>query len=138
VGQQRRRPGVSARHHHPKRGIGHTTLQNLGVFASKYKLSLFEALFSSSLGSCCRPRRVGSLHEFGRYMNDLEYRARHTSGAEDARAFMLDWLKDIDYEKHLYDGEDSEKLAASRWTNVLDFATGCPALRRHRSTTRRA
>jgi ATP-dependent DNA helicase Rep len=27
----------------------------------------------------------------------------------------------MDYEKHLFDGEDSEKLAASRWTNVLDF-----------------
>jgi ATP-dependent DNA helicase Rep len=31
------------------------------------------------------------------------------------------WLKDIGYEQHLYDGEDSEKLAAARWTNVLDF-----------------
>ena len=64
---------------------------------------------------------MGSLHEFGRYVNDLEFRARHTHGAEDARAFMLEWLKDIDYEKHLYDGEDSEKVAASRWTNVLEF-----------------
>jgi ATP-dependent DNA helicase Rep len=54
-------------------------------------------------------------------VNDLEYRARHTSGAEDARAFLNDWLKDIDYEKHLYDGEDSEKLAAARWTNVMEF-----------------
>jgi ATP-dependent DNA helicase Rep len=34
----------------PKRGIGHTTLQALGNFATQYKLSLFEALFSSSLG----------------------------------------------------------------------------------------
>ncbi len=34
----------------PKRGIGHQTLQSLGVFASQYKLSLFEALFSNSLG----------------------------------------------------------------------------------------
>ena len=42
-------------------------------------------------------------------------------GAEDARAFLADWLKDIDYEKHLYDGEDNEKVAAARWTNVLDF-----------------
>ena len=33
----------------PKRGIGHQTLAQLGVFASQYKLSLFEALFSSSL-----------------------------------------------------------------------------------------
>ncbi|RYF42221.1 MAG: ATP-dependent DNA helicase Rep [Comamonadaceae bacterium] len=105
----------------PKRGIGHTTLQNLGSFAGKYKVSLFEALFSSSLGSVLPAKAVGSLHEFGRYVNDLEYRARHTHGAEDSLAFMLEWLKEIDYEKHLYDGEDSEKLAASRWTNVLDF-----------------
>lgn len=105
----------------PKRGIGHTTLQNLGTFASKYKLSLFEALFSSSLGAALPAKAVGSLHEFGRFVNDLEYRARHTLGAEDALAFLLEWLKDIGYEKHLYDSEDSEKLAAARWTNVLDF-----------------
>jgi ATP-dependent DNA helicase Rep len=35
--------------------------------------------------------------------------------------FLLDWLKDIGYEKHLYDGEDNEKVAAARWTNVLEF-----------------
>jgi ATP-dependent DNA helicase Rep len=34
---------------------------------------------------------------------------------------LLQWLKDIDYEKHLYDGEESEKLAAARWANVMDF-----------------
>jgi ATP-dependent DNA helicase Rep len=105
----------------PKRGIGHQTLQNLGTFASKYKLSLFEALFSSSLGSALPGKAVGSLHEFGRYVNDLEFRARHTHGAEDARAFMLEWLKDIGYEKHLYEGEDNERVAASRWTNVMEF-----------------
>jgi ATP-dependent DNA helicase Rep len=105
----------------PKRGIGHQTLQSLGVFASKYKLSLFEALFSPSLPSVLNARAVGSLHEFGRYVNDLEFRARHTVGAEDARTFITDWLKDIGYEKHLYDGEENEKVAAARWTNVLDF-----------------
>src|SRR3954471_23172131 len=105
----------------PKRGIGHQTLQSLGVFAGKYKLSLFEALFSSSLGSALSTRAVGGLHEFGRYVNDLEFRARHTTGAQDARVFLLDWLKDIGYEKHLYDGEDNEKLAAARWTNVIEF-----------------
>ncbi|MDB5753350.1 MAG: rep [Ramlibacter sp.] len=105
----------------PKRGIGHQTLGSLGVFAGKYKLSLFEALFSSSLGSVLAARAVGSLHEFGRYVNDLEFRARHTLGAEAAKAFLLEWLKEIGYEKHLYDGEDNEKVAAARWTNVLDF-----------------
>ena len=105
----------------PKRGIGHTTLQSLGVFASQYKLSLFEALFSSSLPSVMSKRALDGLHEFGRYINDLEYRARHTKGAEDARAFLNTWLKEIEYEKHLYDGEDSEQAAASRWTNVMEF-----------------
>ncbi len=105
----------------PKRGIGHTTLAQLGVFASQYKISLFEALFSPSLPSAVPKRGIEGLHEFGRYINDLEYRARHTKGAEDARAFLNTWLKEIEYEKHLYDGEDSEQAAAARWTNVMEF-----------------
>ena len=105
----------------PKRGIGHQTLQQLGTFASRYRISLFEALFAASLGSVLSGKAIGSLHEFGRYVNDLSYRARHTSGAEAAAVFLRDWLKEIDYEKHLYDGEDSAALAAARWTNVLDF-----------------
>ena len=105
----------------PKRGIGHTTLGALGTFATQSKISLFEALFSHSLGSVLPAKAVGSLQEFGRYLNDLEYRAQRTVGAEAAKVFLTDWLKAIDYEKHLYDGEDSEKLAAVRWTNVLDF-----------------
>ena len=105
----------------PKRGIGHQTLASLGEFAAKWKTSLYEALFAESLGTALNARAVGSLHEFGRYVNDLEYRARHTVGAEDAKALLLGWLSDIAYEKHLYEGEDSEKLAAARWSNVLDF-----------------
>jgi ATP-dependent DNA helicase Rep len=105
----------------PKRGIGHTTLAKLGEFAGPWKTSLFEALFSPALAAQLGTKAVGSLHEFGRYVNELEHRARHTQGAEDAKALLLDWLKDIGYEQHLYDGEDSEKLAAIRWSNVLDF-----------------
>ncbi len=105
----------------PKRGIGHQTLGALGEFASQWKISLFEALFSPNLGMALKGRAIESLQEFGRELNDLEHRARHATGAEDAKALLLGWLKDIGYEQHLYDGEDSEKLAAARWTNVLDF-----------------
>ncbi len=105
----------------PKRGIGHQTLAHLGDFATKYRVSMFEALFSSSLGSVISGKALGSLHEFGREINDLEFRARHTLGAEAAKTFLLDWLKDIGFEKYLQDGEDSEKVAAARWSNVLDF-----------------
>jgi ATP-dependent DNA helicase Rep len=105
----------------PKRGIGHQTLAALGEFAGKWKTSLYEALFAESLGSVLSGRALGSLHEFGRYLNDFEFRARQTTGAEDAKVLLSGWLKDLDYEKHLHDGEDSEKLAAARWSNVLDF-----------------
>ncbi|MEY5100755.1 MAG: hypothetical protein RJA36_3474 [Pseudomonadota bacterium] len=105
----------------PKRGIGHQTLAQLGAFATQYKLSLFESLFSHSLAAAVNARALAGLHEFGRYLNDLEHRARHTRGAEAAKTFLADWLKDIGYEQHLYDSEDSEKAAAARWGNVIDF-----------------
>jgi len=105
----------------PKRGIGHTTLGALSTFADTYKLSLFESLFSNSLASVLPAKAVGSLQEFGRYLNELEQRAKKTVGAEEARVFLADWLKEIDYEKHLYAGEESEKVAAARWSNVMDF-----------------
>ena len=105
----------------PKRGIGHQTLAQLGEFAAKSHVSLFGALFAHSLGSALPARAVGSLHEFGRYLNDVRHRARHAMGAEPARAFLMDWLKDIGYEKHLHDTEDSTPLAAARWGNVLEF-----------------
>ena len=105
----------------PKRGIGTQTLSSLGEFAGRWKTSLYEALFAESLGTAVPARAIGSLHEFGRYVNDLEYRARHTAGSEDAKALLTGWLKDIGYEQHLHGGEDSEKLAAARWSNVLDF-----------------
>jgi ATP-dependent DNA helicase Rep len=105
----------------PKRGIGHTTLQQLGNFATQYKLSLFEALFSHSLPAVLPARAVATLHEFGRAVNDLEHRARHTVGHEDARKFLDDWLKDIAYEQYLNDTEENENIAAARWANVIDF-----------------
>jgi len=105
----------------PKRGIGHQTLGALGEFAAQRKQSLFEALFAPSLGGALKGRAIDALHEFGRYVNDLEYRARHCQGGEASRALLLGWLKDIGYEQHLHDDADSDKQGSARWTNVLDF-----------------
>jgi ATP-dependent DNA helicase Rep len=105
----------------PKRGIGHQTLGTLSQFGGKWKLSMFESLFSETLSAVLSARAMGSLHEFGRYITDFEYRARHTVGAKEAKPVLLEWLKDIGYEQHLYDHDENEKVAAARWNNVLDF-----------------
>lgn len=105
----------------PKRGIGHQTLSALGAFAGKHKISLFEALFSPSLPSVLSAKAIAGLHEFGRYINQLEYRARHTAGYANCRSFLQEWLQDIHYEQHLYHGQEQEKVAQARWQNVLDF-----------------
>jgi ATP-dependent DNA helicase Rep len=105
----------------PKRGIGHTTLASLGAFATQHKQSMFGALFNGMLPAAVPKRAMDGLHEFGRYINYLEYSARRTVGAEDARTFLNEWLKEIGYEQHLYDNEDSEKVAAARWSNVMEF-----------------
>ena len=105
----------------PRRGIGHTTLSKLGEFSAQHKLSMFGALFSHMLEAVIPKKSHDSLLEFGRYINELEYRARHTLGAEMSRVFLLDWLKEIGYEQHIYDSEDNETAAAARWSNVLEF-----------------
>ncbi|ARU04047.1 ATP-dependent DNA helicase Rep [Comamonas serinivorans] len=105
----------------PKRGIGNQTMAQLVQFASQAKLSLFEALFAHSLGTALPGRAVAGLHEFGRLMNDLQFRARHAEGAEAGRAFLNDWLESIGYEEHLKQHEETQQAAAARWANVQDF-----------------
>jgi ATP-dependent DNA helicase Rep len=105
----------------PKRGIGHQTLATLGEFAGRWKVSLYEALFAPSLATVLKGRALDGLQQFGREVSELQHRARHASGEEAARPLLMAWLQDLRYEQHLFDGEDSEKLAAARWQNVLDF-----------------
>jgi ATP-dependent DNA helicase Rep len=105
----------------PKRGIGHATLGALSQFAGRWKVSMFEALFAESLAAALKSKAIDGLHEFGRYVNDFQHKAKTTIGAEEAKPMLLNWLQEIGYEQHLYDNEDSEKAAQSRWGNVLDF-----------------
>ena len=123
----------------PKRGIGHQTLAALGDVRRPVEAEPVRGAVRRRRSARCSARaRVGALHEFGRYVNDLEYRARHTTRRRGrARRLLLGWLKDIGYEKHLHDGEDSEKLAAARWTNVLDFVDWIAQALRRRDRERR-
>ncbi|MBT0571727.1 UvrD-helicase domain-containing protein [Curvibacter sp. CHRR-16] len=105
----------------PKRGIGHQTLAALGQFASQYKLSLFAALFSSSLSSVLSAKALDGLHEFGRYVTHCQEDARAATDAKAANEFLMQWLETIRYRQYLIDSEDSAKVAESKWESVLDF-----------------
>lgn len=105
----------------PRRGIGHTTLEKLGNLATQQKCSLFEAIFSPYFSVTLAARAREGLTDFSGYVNDLSYRAQHTTGYAAARLLLLEWLKDIAYEQYLLDMEEHSKKAAMRWENVLDF-----------------
>ena len=105
----------------PRRGIGHQTLAQLGEFAGRMRVSLFEALYAPSLAAALSGKALASLREFGRCVHDWSHQARHTRGQSACRALLLDWLRDIGYEQHLADHAEREAEATSRWSNVLDF-----------------
>ncbi|WP_374659273.1 ATP-dependent helicase [Inhella sp.] len=105
----------------PKRGIGHTTLAALGAFAGAHKLSLHAALGSPGLTGSLSKRQLDALHDFGREVQTLRERAARAVGQTAAHSLCMDWLRDMAYEAHLQSGDDSEKAAANRWANVLDF-----------------
>ncbi|MBN8751348.1 MAG: hypothetical protein J0I65_28165, partial [Variovorax sp.] len=85
-------------------------------------------------GAGRHPRRIRGQGDRLKRRPDLEDVARgscsgvpHACGPvradrrQGVRAFLDTWLKEIGYEQHLYDGEDSEPAAAARWTNVMEF-----------------
>ncbi|SHF06203.1 ATP-dependent DNA helicase Rep [Lampropedia hyalina DSM 16112] len=105
----------------PRRGIGHQSLAQLGEFATRHKTSLFASLFNQMLPAAINARALAGLLEFGRQLNDLQHRASHTQGADDAARFLSDWLAEIGYEAFLRDQSDTDAQANARWNNVLEF-----------------
>lgn len=102
----------------PKRGIGATTLEKLGAAAGQWHCSLFEALFNDAIATSLGAKAVEHLREFGRFINQLEYRARTEAAGE----LLQELLSEIAYEKHLYDNAETDKQAAEKWQNVQEFA----------------
>lgn len=100
----------------PKRGIGNTTLERLGEFASAHKLSLFAAAFESGFQNDIGHRQLEDLLNFCQYINKLQDRAVRDPAGE----VLNDLLTTIQYEAFLYDSEEP-RAAESKWTNVLDF-----------------
>ena len=100
----------------PKKGIGSTTLERLGEYASAHKISLFAAAFEGGFQSEIGEKQLNDLLMFCQYINKLQYRATRDPAGE----VLNDMMTAIQYEAFLYDSEEP-RAAEGKWKNVLDF-----------------
>jgi len=100
----------------PKKGIGNTTLERLGEYASLHKISLFAAAFEGEFQRELGGRQLDDLLTFCQYINKLQDRATKDPAGE----VLNDMLTAIQYEAFLYDSEEP-RSAEAKWKNVLDF-----------------
>ena len=100
----------------PKRGIGSTTLERLGEYASGHNMSLFAAAFEGGFQSEIGSKQLEDLLTFCQYINKLQGRAARDPAGE----LLNDMMTAIQYEAFLYDIEEP-RAAESKWKNVLDF-----------------
>ncbi len=100
----------------PKKGIGSTTLERLGEYASKYNMSLFAAAFEGGCQHTLGARQLEDLLQFCQYINKIQARAVR----DPAEEVLNDLLKAMQYEAYLYDTEE-QRAAEVKWKNVLEF-----------------
>lgn len=100
----------------PKKGIGNTTLERLGEFASSHKKSLFAAAFEGDFQRDIGNKQLEDLLNFCQFITKLQARAVRDPAGE----VLNDLLTTIQYEAFLYDAEEP-RAAESKWKNVMDF-----------------
>ncbi len=100
----------------PKKGIGNTTLERLGEYASLHKKSLFAAAYEGAFQRELGQKQCDDLLTFCNYISNLQVRAVKDPAGE----VLNDLLTAIQYEAFLYDHEEP-RAAESKWKNVLDF-----------------
>jgi len=100
----------------PKKGIGNTTLERLGEYASAHKISLFAAAFEGDFQSEIGHKQLDDLLNFCTYIQKIKVRAVRDPAGE----VLNDLLTTIQYEAFLYDS-DEPRAAEAKWANVMDF-----------------
>ena len=100
----------------PKKGIGNTTLERLGEYASAHKISLFAAAFEQAFQAEVGAKQLDDLLTFCQYIQKIQARAVRDPAGE----VLNDLLNSIQYEAFLYDSEEP-RAAENKWANVLEF-----------------
>jgi len=100
----------------PKRGVGGTTLEALGVAAGRRQQSLFATVYAPGLESDLSVKQHTALREFCDFIRRIESRAIR----EAAGLVLGDLIKAVGYEAWLFESLDARE-AENKWANVRDF-----------------
>jgi len=100
----------------PRRGIGNLTLEKLATYAGMRNISLFDAVFESSIEQQLPIRQFEELQTFCKFINRMQERAVK----EECTPVLNDLMSAIDYEAWLFDSHEPRQ-AETKWTNVSDF-----------------
>jgi ATP-dependent DNA helicase Rep len=102
----------------PRRGVGATTLQALGVYAGERHLSLFAAASETGMAARLSTRQHEALLAFCAFIARFSARAR----TEAVGSVLDDLLAGIDYEAFLR-ASDARHVASTKWANVGSFCS---------------
>jgi ATP-dependent DNA helicase Rep len=101
----------------PRREIGPTTLENLGLHAASLGTGLLAASFDFGLAQRLNARQLATLRAFTHWMNEMILRARED---EDSIKVVTDLLDEIRYDEWLKSTVGDDKTVARRMENVLE------------------
>jgi len=101
----------------PKREIGPSTLEKLGIYAKQRNTSLFEASFEIGLEQTLSGKPLERLRHFTQWLTQTADNAEHG----DPLAVIEGLIKSIHYETWLLDTSTNPKTAERKMENVLEL-----------------
>jgi len=101
----------------PKREIGVGTLEKLGSYANKRKVSLFAAIFEMGLQEHLTGRGLIAVRKFG----ELIAKTSDNLNRGDTMAILSELITSIGYHGFLFETSSSPGAAEFRWSNVSEL-----------------
>lgn len=99
----------------PKREIGPSTLEKLGNYANKHRISMYKACEEAALAEDLAPQYVDRLRRFTGWMDDV---SRRLQTSEDPMQVVREMIADSDYENWLMQHSSTPAQAEKRMANV--------------------
>ena len=100
----------------PRRQIGPTTLEQLGTYANKRQLPLFQCIDEMALAQTISEAGLTRLRRFKVWIEQISQRLYN----DEPLGVIREMLSDADYLGWLHQNASSEKIAIRRWQNI-DF-----------------